>query len=268
MDVLDLRLIATIALMPLAVALTLMVLGQTAGATRRPAVRVYAHALVWAGLVLLWLASTPWVAFQAMHHLERPFPPTAPADCRTGEAIVVLGGGVAPATPHDPIVRVRAAGDRVVMAARLWRAGCAPVVIASGGRRIQRADHGDEATAMAELLVLMGVRDDRIVAEGKSRTTRENARETARLAQDMGIKTVVLVTSAWHMRRAAESFRRAGLEVKPIGADYRGQAAPVGWLAWVPQADALSDTTTAAKELLAGLYYFGFSRARTADLDP
>ncbi len=45
------------------------------------------------------------------------------------------------------------------------------------------------------------------------------------LAKEKGWKKIILVTSAWHMRRAAATFRKAGLDVIPVGCDCQGSVA-------------------------------------------
>ena len=45
---------------------------------------------------------------------------------------------------------------------------------------------------------------------------------TAALAREKDWNKIILVTSAWHMRRSEAVFRKAGLEVIPVGADFMG----------------------------------------------
>src|SRR6185312_16009014 len=52
-------------------------------------------------------------------------------------------------------------------------------------------------------------------AEDRSETTFQNALYTARLLKPQAVTTVVLVTHAWHMRRALWSFERVGLHTIP-----------------------------------------------------
>ncbi len=72
------------------------------------------------------------------------------------------------------------AADRVWLAARLYKAGKAPLVLVSGGG--DRAVYAtSEAQAMRELLLDMGVPDAALVLEEDSRNTRENAVFSARV---------------------------------------------------------------------------------------
>lgn len=102
--------------------------------------------------------------------LEREFPPKLVDALPSADAIVVLGGGVGanPKTIH--YTELFAAADRVAHAARIWKAGKAPVVIPSGT--------GEEYASRPFLLEL-GVPETAILVENEARNTEENARFVA-----------------------------------------------------------------------------------------
>ena len=56
----------------------------------------------------------------------------------------------------------------------------------------------------------LGVPDHATIMENDSRNTRQNALFVAELAASLGVEHVLLVTSAWHMPRAAATFGRTG----------------------------------------------------------
>ena len=68
----------------------------------------------------------------------------------------------------------------------------------------------------------IGVPAEAVVLEGKSRNTHENAIFTAAILKDKGWRSVLLVTSAGHMRRAMAAFRKAGVAATAATADVRG----------------------------------------------
>lgn len=117
----------------------------------------------------------------------------APAD-----AIVVLGAPLR----DDRLTPVLL--ERVEAAVELFRAGAAPLVIATGG---VTSGTIAEADAIAEALRARGVAD--VIVERASRTTADNARLTAQLLPPRS--TVWIVTQPFHGRRAARLFREAGL---------------------------------------------------------
>ena len=76
------------------------------------------------------------------------------------------------------------------------------------------AEHS-EAEASAGLLDSLGLDPARILNEGRSRNTHENALFSRDMAQPQDGETWLLVTSAFHMPRSVGVFRQAGFEVVP-----------------------------------------------------
>lgn len=215
------------------------------------------------GFLELWALSTPVAAVALAGPLERRYPGVAAEASPTAGAIVVLGGSVASALPPRTGPELVDASDRLLHAARLFRAGKAPVVVASGGRLPWSASSKPESDEMARLLIEWGVARDAILVEGGSTTSAENAAGTAKLLGPRGVTRILLVTSALHMPRAVATFRRAGFEVVPSPTDYDVVAGDQGEsgrraravLAWLPATDALDLSRRALRERLGLLYY-------------
>ena len=118
---------------------------------------------------------------------------------------------------------------------------------------------------MAEILRTMGVPAGVIVMEPRSRNTWENAVETQVLLEEMGAQSVILVTSALHMPRAAAIFHKLEIPILPAPTDYlvtqsdwefylRPDAET--WLFnLIPSADDLRLTSMAMKEAV-GLFVY------------
>lgn len=82
--------------------------------------------------------------------------------------------------------------------------------------------HNEEATSpVAEFLEEAGVARERLVLEGRSRNTYENALFTRDLVKPAAGERWYLVTSAYHMPRAMGLFRKAGFDVIAYPVDYR-----------------------------------------------
>ena len=177
----------------------------------------------------------------------------APACCY--DAILVLGGGVAPAAPPEvPDPSLTDAADRVWYAARLYHRGLAPRIIVSGGSLLDRPSDAaiTEAEGMRRFLVDLGVPASAIVSEGESRNTRENVRNVRRLVGD---GRVAMVTSALHMPRALRLARQAGLNVTGFATDWSlpPHSRPP-WDNWLPTLGAISDSSLALREHMALLF--------------
>ena len=109
-----------------------------------------------------------------------------------------------------------------MQAALLWRAGKAQTIIVTGGNLPWARASATDADFAAELLQAYGVPPDSIIVESNSRNTHENAINTAAIWRERHFRSGLLVTSATHMPRALASFRKAGLDVAPWPADFRG----------------------------------------------
>jgi uncharacterized SAM-binding protein YcdF (DUF218 family) len=100
--------------------------------------------------------------------------------------------------------------------------------------------------------------------EDRSADTHENAVNSAEVLKGSGVKSALLVTHAWHMRRAMAAFEAAGLE--PVAAPTRFIRPPTGIaLDFVPDASALRASTYALHEWVGLLWYYlsGYTKSLT-----
>lgn len=177
--------------------------------------------LAWSGLALALLVTTPPVVDALLDGLE-DIPVLQPAQLADAEAIVILGGGARTNAPEFGGQTVnRLTLERVRYGARLARQSGLPVLVSGG------APSGSQPEA--ELMKTALEEDFRLPVkwvEAASLDTRDNARMSAALLHTEGVKRVVLVTHAAHMRRSVEAFEAAGLAVipAPTGFFRRGPA--------------------------------------------
>ena len=244
--------VAALLVLPVGMVLLLGLAALLALARQR---RRLCGALLATAVLWLWLCSTPFARVLLMGPLVGQFPPQKLEDVPRADAIVVLGAGVLPVTRSRPYLHLHTSSDRVWHAARLFHAGKAPRVIASGGAVWPTSGRPGAAESMRELLEALGVPNAAVVLENDSRTTRENAVHTARVATERGIADILLVTSPWHMPRAVAAFRAVGLRVTPAPSDYAQGPYSARLDAFVPSAAALATTTRAMRELFAQLVY-------------
>ena len=215
-----------------------------------------ARLFLFVAVSVLWGASTPIFADYLGLTLEQQYPPVAVEDTLTVDAIVVLGGAVAGTKPPRITLDLSDAADRVLHAARLYRAGKAPVVLISGGGIPWLGSDIPEAGSIQTLLEEWGVPAESIIAEAASRNTCENAVLSKQVLTERGLQRVLLVTSAMHMLRALATFQSAGIDAVPAATDYT-----VTYRDWrtvidfLPDAGALLRTTYAIKEYVGYAYY-------------
>jgi uncharacterized SAM-binding protein YcdF (DUF218 family) len=202
-------------------------------------------------IVLLWLASTPAFAGLLINIIEEQNPSVPIETISPEDVVVVLGGGLAQGS------HLGQAGDRVMQAALLWRAAKVKTIIISGGNVPWERSSSTDAGFAAELLEAYGVPRDSIIVESDSRNTHENAINTAVIWREGQFHSGLLVTSAAHLPRALASFRKAGLDLAPWPADFRGHSVPLvnSVFDLLPDVGALEKTTTAIKEWLGLAVY-------------
>jgi uncharacterized SAM-binding protein YcdF (DUF218 family) len=148
--------------------------------------------------------------------------PSSMAGCQKVDAIVAISGG-------DTVART----DEAI---RLYENGWASQLIFSGAA--QDATGPSNAEAMRRRAVKEGVPDEAILVEETARSTAENAEQTQSLFVQRAIHRVILVTSAYHQRRAHLEFtKRVGREVEilnhPVATDNQWSSVwwmtPSGW---------------------------------------
>ncbi|RWX43903.1 hypothetical protein H206_02336 [Candidatus Electrothrix aarhusensis] len=208
-------------------------------------------------VALLWASSTQVTAEFVLHSLERRYPPLSLEEIPTADAIVLLGGVTRGRVPGTGLTDLGGGADRIIHAARLFKAGKAPLLILSGGNE---PGYRSEAEDMADILQLMDIPADSILLETKSRNTQQNALYSQKIFQQQGIKKILLVTSATHMRRAEAIFSGIGVSVLPAATDYQLVDRAPSFLDWLPQAGALEMTTKGIKEYI-GYWVYLITRA-------
>jgi uncharacterized SAM-binding protein YcdF (DUF218 family) len=109
---------------------------------------------------------------------------------------------------------------------------------------------------MRRAAVARGVALADIDVTGEAGNTRDEARAVAEYCRKQGFKRIILITTAWHMPRAAWLFRRAGVDFVPFPVDYRvDPTRPLTLLDFVPNATALQNTETALRECYGNAFY-------------
>lgn len=131
--------------------------------------------------------------------------PELPAQPRIA---VVLGALVFPdGTPSDAL------RGRVDVGLELLEQGHASALLFSGGTPDARPA---EAVVARNLALAAGAPAERLLVETRSRSTFENARETAALLAARSEREVIIVTCDFHLLRTTAHFRAHGLHVFPV----------------------------------------------------
>lgn len=216
---------------------------------------------VWLALCLFWLGSTPWMSDHLLRWCEANAVRVAASSMPRAQAIVVLSEGrtLAPGTTGTSEWND---GDRFWGGIELYRAGKAPWLVFTGGWIPWQPELAPEGEVLKVWARSQGIPDSAIQVTGTATNTAEEAAAVAALFPKLASvggtrpRTILLVTSAFHMPRAQRLFQQAGLQVLPYPVDFKVSAGEsFNAMKLLPSADAWRLTEMAWRELLGRAYY-------------
>jgi uncharacterized SAM-binding protein YcdF (DUF218 family) len=238
-------LLTSLALPPLLLTLLALSGGLLAWRGWRPGGAIAAAA---AGLQLL--LATPFCADLLVTSLSADLRPgiVQPAGAAAPEAIVILGAEAMRDGRELDIGPLTL--ERLRVGAALARRTGLPLLVTAG-------ELSPDEPPLGPLMARSLTRDFGVQAqwvEAQARDTRDNAVLSAAMLRLSGISSVWLVTHGWHMARAQQAFRRAGLAtaaapVHPIMPPEQFE------LDWMPRADHLAMSWFALREWAGRLVY-------------
>jgi Uncharacterized conserved protein len=149
------------------------------------------------------------------------FPHTAPFD-----AVVALGGGER-VSQHDLLgFAMEDGGSRVLTAIQLVRLGKARTLVLGGSWPLPGRQDAPSIGVVQDWVTSWGLVGGAVTNLGICINTHDEAVAFRKLAQSQGWSKVLLVTSALHMRRAVALFKKQGIEVTPVAADFQVLGVP------------------------------------------
>lgn len=205
---------------------------------------------------VLYGSSIPAVGNRLIGWLETRHPAVAIAQAGKADAIVVLGGIFGPQVKPGYLANVAESGERLEAGIVLHQAGAAPWLLFTGGRIPWEGRDKVEGEDSRAAAIARGVPAEKILITREVGNTADEAQAVRELLRTRGLKRVILVTTGWHMPRAAWLFRRAGIDCTIFPVDFRRDPARhTTLLDFLPTAGALQETETALREIYGNLFY-------------
>lgn len=146
--------------------------------------------------------------------------------------------------------------DRIMQTLFLYKEGkIKKIVIVGGSYRILLKER-KEAEFLKEYLIHLGIPEEDILTETESKNTHENAKNTAELLDGSLNQKMLLVTSAFHIRRARGCFEKEGFNVDVFPAQQMSSVGPFDPASLiVPQAGVFGGWNLMLKEILGYVTY-------------
>lgn len=216
--------------MPLTSIVLLFILGQFSrnNLTRRRATSL--------GIILLLLVSNPFFAGLAIKWWEVPPTPIAALD-HYDVAVVLTGIADANKEPKDR-THFQKGADRLIHTIQLYKAGKIDRILISGGSGSLINPTLSESTGLKEVAIFSGVSAKDIYLDTEARNTYENAKYSKVILDSLKAKRILLVTSAFHMRRAQGCFVKQGVEFDVFSTDLYS-----GPMEWTPNSTIIPTTS-------------------------
>jgi uncharacterized SAM-binding protein YcdF (DUF218 family) len=174
------------------------------------------------------------------------------------ESAIVLGGMFEFNNDLNRL-SIRRGGDRIWQTIGLYHRGKIKYILISGAHGYV-SDRGlDEARQIRDELLIWGIPREHILIDSLSKNTHENAVESIKILEQNGLKnkSVLLVTSATHMKRAEACFKKQGLAVTTFSTDhFTGEKRAYHWDEFIiPSVSTTNDWSRLTKEWVGYLVY-------------
>jgi uncharacterized SAM-binding protein YcdF (DUF218 family) len=181
--------------------------------------------------ILRWRKQQPWrgwlllaglyslltctaIGHSLVFRLERPWVRWEWDSLPQNDVVLCLGGGISPSDGEITGVDLISASDRVTTSVELVRKGKGKALVISGG--MSRPGEASESQTTFDWIQRWNLITAPAMPLGHCVNTRDEAVKMQELMKEKGWRTLTLVTSASHMRRAKATFEKAGLQVTPV----------------------------------------------------
>jgi uncharacterized SAM-binding protein YcdF (DUF218 family) len=206
-------------------------------------------------LVFLLICSLPLTSFLIWKGLEAEHPYKPVEALKNQQAVVVLSGMLNGFKAEEEWVTQWNDADRFFAGLQVLEAGKAESIIFTRGKT-PWMDLPPEGERLKALAIQMGIDPNRILLTEIVENTADEAQAVLELTKTHGISSVILVTSSFHLPRAQLLFNQAGVVNDAYPTDFKFLYRPYDWLSFLPNAEALSWTSSGIREYIGRLYYW------------
>jgi uncharacterized SAM-binding protein YcdF (DUF218 family) len=207
--------------------------------------------------VLLYVGSMPIVSEALFRQIESNELKLTPQDAPQADAIVVLGGMLSWVPSKQGLVTEWGDPDRFFAGVDLMAAGRAPTLIFTGSKFPWDLGLEAEGHVLKRYAQRMNIPAEKIWVTADVQNTEQEAREVDKLlrAPDGERKKIILVTSAFHMKRSEMLFAKVDLEVFAYSVDFKLSQTTLTPMSFLPNVIALATTDAAIREALGIVFY-------------
>lgn len=210
--------------------------------------------LSWTAFILLIFLSNPFLANLTMSGWEAK--PQLKKDLPKCDVGIVLSGMTRLGQYPKDQVHFADGVDRITEALRLYNKGTINKILLTGGSSSIIYDNAESNDLMI-FLIESGVKSSDLIVETESMNTHQNAVNAVRMIKELGLvdSKILLITSAFHMKRSLLCFEKQGLEVLSYPVDYRTSSEKFGLSMLVPSSDSIKIWRALIEEITGAFTY-------------
>lgn len=211
-------------------------------------------------LILLYGCSLPITSTLLLEQVEGGRLKLSAQEVPKADAVVVLGGFLSTVQSSQGLIFDWGVSSRFFAGLDLMRANKAHFLIFTDEQLPWSGHAGSASAFLRGYAQTFGVPAEQILETNPVQSTQEEALALKMLSKSHTIKSILLVTSAFHMQRAAAQFEKEGFTVYAYPADFRGGGGKsfrgLGLWDFIPNVGALGNVTIALTEIMARAYYW------------
>ena len=210
--------------------------------------------LIYLFSILFYIISTPIFSNFIMKIVEGEYKYEKLENLEKVDAIVILGGMLKIYEFENNYTVEWEDPDRFFKGIELYNSLKSDKIIFTGGKSPFNLTQVSEGSVLKNYAVKYGVLEEDIIVTKEVLNTYDESLAVSEILGEN--KTVILVTSAFHMKRAKLLFEQQGIKIIPYKVDFRSSInSRLYFIDFIPNSLALKKTEISLRELLGRLYY-------------
>ena len=210
--------------------------------------------MIYFSILIFYILSTSVFSNFIMKEVEGKYYYPDLKEVTKADAIVVLSGMMRINEFENSHILEWGDIDRFFKAIELYFSKKSNTIIFTGGKSPYNITKISEGDVLKQYAIKFGVKMDDILVTKEVLNTSEECIAVKNLIGKK--KSIILVTSAFHMKRAKSIFEKKGFNVIPYKVDYKSPPdLSLNFIDFLPSSSGLRRTEIALRELLGRLYY-------------
>ena len=204
-------------------------------------------------LILLVFFSNPIICKKLINYIESPYKPQKIKSINKADYIVVLSGMIHKIMSNNESHVEWGDPDRFFAGINLYKQDKGKKIIFTGGKLPWETGEFTEGEFLKSFAMEFGISPEDILVTKEVQNTYEEADKISKLIPSNS--SLILVTSAFHMKRAKFLFEKHDFLINPFPVDFKTSSNKLTFMDFIPSSGALSGSSMVIRELQGRIYY-------------